>query len=117
VQRLKEKPYYTRIALLGIAMYLFIEVVILIVTLIFEPSEWAYACIVGGIAGALAAVIYFVRPWGLIVGVLFGLLGIAFAIEVSATISLRRTRSSTSRTGQFLALRRQFSSSLAAPPA
>jgi hypothetical protein len=66
MQRLKEKPYYTRIALLGIAMYLFIEVVILIVTLIFEPSEWAYACIVGGIAGALGAVIYFVRPWGLL---------------------------------------------------
>ena len=81
MQRLKEKPYYTRIALLGIAMYLFIEVVILIVTLIFEPSEWAYACIVGGIAGAIGAVIYFVRPWGLIVGVLGGLVGILFAID------------------------------------
>ncbi len=62
-------------------MYLFIEVVILIVTLTFEPSEWAYACIVGGIAGAVGVVIYFVRPWGLIVGVLFGLLGIAFAMD------------------------------------
>jgi hypothetical protein len=81
MQRLKEKPYYTRIALVGIAMYLFIEFVILIVTLIFEPSEWAYACIVGGIAGAIGAVIYFVRPWGLIVGVLFGLVGILFAID------------------------------------
>ena len=81
MQRLIEKPYYTRIALLGIAMYLFIEVVILIATLIFEPSEWAYACIVGGIAGAVGAVIYVVRPWGLIVGVLFGLLGIAFAMD------------------------------------
>ena len=81
MQRLKEKPYYTRIALLGIAMYLFIETVILVVTLIFEPSEWAYACIVGGIVAALGAVIYFVRPWGLIVGVFFGLLGIAFAID------------------------------------
>ncbi len=81
MQRLNEKPYYTRIALLGIAMYLFIEVVILIVTLIFEPSEWAYACIVGGIAAAVGAVIYFVHPWGLIVGVLFGLLGIAFAMD------------------------------------
>jgi len=81
LRRLIEKPYYTRIALLGIAMYLFIEVVILIATLIFEPSAWAYACIVGGIAGAVGAVIYFLRPWGLIVGVLFGLLGIAFAMD------------------------------------
>ena len=79
--RLKERPYYTRIALLGIGMYLVIEAIILIVTLIFEPSEWAYACIVGGIAGAIGAVIYFVRPWGLIVGVLFGLVGILFAID------------------------------------
>ena len=79
--RLNEKPYYTRIALLGIAMYLFIEAVILIVTLIFEPSEWAYALIVGGIAGAVGAVIYFVRPWGLIVGVLFGLVGMLFASD------------------------------------
>jgi hypothetical protein len=79
LQRLQQKPYYTRIALLGIAMYLFIEAVILIVTLIFEPSEWAYACIVGGIAGAVGAIIYFVRPWGLIVGIFFGLVGILFA--------------------------------------
>ena len=81
MHRLNEKPYYTRIALLGIALYLFIEVVILIVTLVFEPSEWAYACIVGGIAAAVGGVIYFVRPWGLILGVLFGLLGILFAID------------------------------------
>ncbi len=81
MQRLKEKPYYTRIALLGIAMYLFIEVVILIVTLIFEPSEWPYAVVVGGIVGAVGAIIYFVRPWGLIVGVLGGLFGILFAID------------------------------------
>jgi plastocyanin len=81
MQKLKEKPYYTRIALLGIGMYLLIEAVILIVTLATEPSEWAYACIVGGIALALGAVIYFVRPWGLIVGVLGGLLGILFAID------------------------------------
>ena len=66
---------------MGIALYLFIEAAILIVTLIFEPSEWAYACIVGGIARAVGALIYFVRPWGLIVGVLFGLLGILFALD------------------------------------
>ncbi len=81
MQRLKEKPYYTRIALLGIAMYLIIEAVILIVTLVFEPSEWAYAIVVGAIAGAVGAAIYFVRPWGLIVGVLFGLIGILFAMD------------------------------------
>src|SRR5260221_3216767 len=81
VNRLNERPYYTRIALLGIAMYLLIEGVILVVNLILEPSEWTYAVIVGGIAGAIGAVIYFVRPWGLIVGVLGGLVGILFAID------------------------------------
>ncbi|MEO8469635.1 MAG: cupredoxin domain-containing protein [Chloroflexota bacterium] len=81
MQRLTERPYYTRIALLGIGLYLLIEAVILIVTLLTEPSAWAYACIVGGIALALGAVIYFVRPWGLIVGVLGGLLMILFALD------------------------------------
>ncbi len=81
MNKLHERSYYTRIALLGIAMYLLIEVVILVVNLILEPSEWAYAVVVGGIAGAIGAVIYFVRPWGLIVGVLGGLVGILFAID------------------------------------
>jgi plastocyanin len=78
---LNETPYYTRIALLGTAMYLVVEVAILVVTLILQPSEWAYAVIVGGIAGVLGAVIYFVRPWGLFVGVLAGLVGILFTLN------------------------------------
>ena len=81
MDRLNKTPYYTRIALLGPAMYLLIEVAILVVTLILQPKEWAYAVIVGGIAGAVGAVIYFVRPWGLIVGVLFGLVGILFTLN------------------------------------
>jgi plastocyanin len=79
--RLHETPYYTRIALLGIAMYVGIEVVTLVVNLILEPSEWAYPVVVGGIVGAIGAVIYFVRPWGLIVGVLGGLVGILFSLN------------------------------------
>jgi plastocyanin len=81
MDRLHETPYYTRIALLGPALYLLVEVAGLVVTLILEPAEWAYAVIVGGIAGALGAVIYFVRPWGLIVGVLAGLVGILFTMN------------------------------------
>ena len=61
-------------------MYVLIEVVTLVVNLILEPSEWAYPIVVGGTAAGVGAAIYFVRPWGLIVGVLAGLVGILFAI-------------------------------------
>jgi uncharacterized cupredoxin-like copper-binding protein len=78
---LNQKPYYTRIALLGIAMYLCIEVVILIINLIFTPSWWLYSVVVGGIFGAIGAAIYFARPWGYIVGILGGLVAILFATD------------------------------------
>ena len=78
---LKQRPYYTRIALLGVAMWLVIEAVILIVNLIFTPDWWLYAVVVGGIFGAIGAAIYFVRPWGLIVGVLGGLVAILFSTD------------------------------------
>jgi uncharacterized membrane protein len=37
--------------------------------------------IVGGLAGAIGAVISFVRPWGQVVGVLGGLVGILFSMN------------------------------------
>ncbi|MEX0781911.1 MAG: cupredoxin domain-containing protein [Dehalococcoidia bacterium] len=75
------KPYYARIALLGIAVYLFIEAVILVVTLVYEPSEAWYPFLVGGLALAGGATIYFVHPWGLLVGLMGGLFGILFSMD------------------------------------
>ncbi len=77
-----ERPYWTRIALLGIGVYLFIELVILVATLVIGPRDqvW-YPCLVGGIVLVFGALIYFVRPWGLIPGILGGLVGIPFTLD------------------------------------
>jgi plastocyanin len=75
------RPYYTRLALAGIAVYIVIEVIILTTTLIIEPSEWEYAVIVGGVALAGGLAIYFWQPWGLVAGLLGGLFGIAFSLD------------------------------------
>ena len=80
------KPFYTRLALLGIAMYLAIEVILLVVTLLFLPrSDLWYPLLVGGLALAGGAVIYFWHPWGLIVGVVGGLIGIMFSLDSIGT--------------------------------
>ena len=78
---LKQKPYYTRIALLGVAMWLSTAALNVIANLIFVPEWWLYGVVVGGIFGAIGAAIYFVRPWGLIVGVLGGLVAILFSTD------------------------------------
>lgn len=76
------KPYYTRIALAGIALYLFIELLILVATLVFGPlSELWYPFLVGGLIVAGGAAIYFWHPWGLVVGLLGGLVGIMFSLD------------------------------------
>jgi plastocyanin len=75
------RPFYTRIALLGIAMYLFIAGVLLIVALALQPSEWEYPLIIAGIAAAVGAVIYAWQPWGLCVGLLAGIVGLTFSFD------------------------------------
>ena len=76
------KPFYTRIALLGVAMYLTIELIILVATLTLLPSSdlW-YPLLVGGLALTVGILIYLWHPWGLVVGVLTGLVGILFSID------------------------------------
>lgn len=50
-----EKPFYTRIALLGVAMYIAVELVILATTLAFLPRrELWYPLFVGGLASPSA---------------------------------------------------------------
>jgi len=74
-------PYYTRIALLGIGLYLLIEAVILVATVVYTPSELWYPFLVGGLALAGGLAILFVRPWGLVVGLLGGLVGVMFSLD------------------------------------
>lgn len=83
------RPFYTRIALFGIAMYLAVELVILAATLVLLPhSELWYPLLVGSLALASGAVIYLWHPWGLIVGVTVGLVGITFSLDnIGANLS------------------------------
>jgi hypothetical protein len=74
-------PFYTRIALLGLGIYLAFVVGLFAVTLALQPSEWEYPLIVGGIAGGVALTIYLWRPWGLVVGIAVGLIGITFSLD------------------------------------
>ena len=75
------RPYYTRVALLGLCLYLAFVVLLLALSLALQPEDWKYPCIVGSIALTLIAAVYFWRPWGLIVGLLAGLVGIPFSLD------------------------------------
>lgn len=75
------RPYYTRIALLGLGIYLFFVVVLMLVALTLQPSEWKYPLVVGGIASAIAAIVYFWQPWGLFIGVLGGIVGLGLSSD------------------------------------
>ncbi len=75
------RPYYTRLALLGLCLYLSFVVLLLGLSLALQPSDWVYPCIVGSIALVLIAAVYFWRPWGLALGLLAGLIGIPFSLD------------------------------------
>lgn len=75
------RPYYTRLALLGLCLYLSFVVLLLVLSLALQPSDWVYPCVVGTIALVLIAAVYFWRPWGLIIGLLAGLIGIPFSLD------------------------------------
>ncbi|MGE3074298.1 MAG: cupredoxin domain-containing protein [Dehalococcoidia bacterium] len=75
------RPYYTRVALLGLCLYLSFVVLLLGLSLALQPDDWEYPCIVGSIALTLIVILYFWRPWGLVVGLLAGLIGIPFSLD------------------------------------
>ena len=82
IQGVKEKPYYSRAALVGIAMYLFIAAVILVAILIFEPSSAAFPIIIAVVASIVGALIYFLKqPWGSVFAVLGGAFGVLFGLD------------------------------------
>lgn len=80
MSKIREKPFWTRVALLGIAMPLFMALVLAIAILIFEPDAIIFPIVVAVISTVVGSLIYFVKPWGLIAAVLGGL----FALMVSS---------------------------------
>jgi uncharacterized cupredoxin-like copper-binding protein len=81
MQAVMERPFYTRIALLGVAMFLLVAAIILVPILILEPEAIIFPIILSVPALIIGALIFFVRPWGLSAGVLGGLLGLMFSSD------------------------------------
>ena len=88
MQAVTAKPFYTRIALLGTGTFLLLALILLVAILIFSPSDAIFPIIIAVPALVIAALIYFIHPWGLIAAVLGGLFALLFAsdgIDLSLT--------------------------------
>ncbi|OAI42001.1 hypothetical protein AYO38_11865, partial [bacterium SCGC AG-212-C10] len=75
------RPFYARIALIGVAMWLSFLGLIFITTAILGPSELYYPLIMIAIVLTIGSLIYFVQPWGLVAGILAGLVSIPFCLD------------------------------------
>jgi cupredoxin-like protein len=74
-----QKPFYTRVALLGVAFVLMLAAFLFVVILIFSPSDIGFPLVMAVVALVIAALIFFIPyPWGLIVAVLGGLFAFLF---------------------------------------
>ena len=67
---LGERPFYTRVALLGLLMFLCAAALLLIALLIYDPAEVVVILSLVVPALVVVAAIAFIRPWGLALGVL-----------------------------------------------
>lgn len=82
MQAFMQKPFYTRIALLGVACILALAAIILVPILAFSPSDLAFPLVIAVVALVVGALIFFIpHPWGLVVAVLGGLLCLLFASD------------------------------------
>jgi hypothetical protein len=75
------RSVYAKIALFGIGLYLVAALLFFIAVLITEPSEVVFILFLLIPALVIATVIYFLRPWGLILGVIGGIFGLMFFAE------------------------------------
>jgi plastocyanin len=74
VQAIMQKPFYTRIALLGVACVLLFAAIVLVSILILSPSDIGFPIVIGVVALVIGALINFIpHPWNLVVAVLAGL--------------------------------------------
>ena len=76
---LGEKPFYTRVALLGTGVFLLLALIILVAILIFSPSDVVFPITLAIPALVIAALVYFIHPWGLIAAVIGGVVALLFA--------------------------------------
>jgi hypothetical protein len=72
---------YAKIALFGVALYLLTALLFFVAVIISEPADVAFILFLVIPALIVAAAIYFIRPWGLIVGILGGIFGLTFFSE------------------------------------
>ena len=72
---------YVKAALVGVGLYLVGALIIAIAVLISEPSEVVFLLFLLIPAAVVASALLFVRRWGLIVGILGGLLGLLGFME------------------------------------
>ncbi|MGE0056725.1 MAG: cupredoxin domain-containing protein [Dehalococcoidia bacterium] len=73
MQRIMDRPFYTRIALLGVALVLSLAAFLFVVILIFSPDDVVFPIIMGVVALIVGALILFIPyPWGLVFAVLAG---------------------------------------------
>jgi plastocyanin len=79
--KIAEKPFYTRIALLGTGVFLFLALIIFVAILILSPSDIVFPIVLAVPALVIAALVYFVHPWGLIAAILGGLVALLFTSE------------------------------------
>lgn len=81
LNRIKDAPFWTRVALLGLALPLFFAVVTAIAILLYEPEAIVFPIVIGVIILVVGSLITFIRPWGLIAGVLVGLFGLMASFD------------------------------------
>lgn len=81
MQAFGKQPYYTRVALLGVGLFLFMAALIAVPVAIFFPEEIMFPVIIAVIALIVGAIVFFVRPWGLVLAVIGGLLGLMFTTQ------------------------------------
>jgi plastocyanin len=82
VQAITQKPFYTRIALLGVAAILTLAAILFVPIVIFSPGDLVFPIIIAVIALVVGALITFIpQPWGLIFAVLGGIFCLLFASD------------------------------------
>lgn len=73
---MSEKPFYTRVALTGVGLIMFMGLLVVLATLVLSPDDVIFGLIVVIVPLVIGAVIYFLHPWGYILGILGGLFGL-----------------------------------------
>ena len=75
------RSVYVKFALFGVLLYLITALIFFVAVIASEPSEVGFILFLVVPALVVGAAIYFIRPWGLILGVIGGIFGLMFFAE------------------------------------